>query len=222
MIIIDIIISIMIKKINKQFRQKKNLIYKILISNNFLLFFLLLIIFLYPFFNRPQENIYILGSVIDNIIPLVPFFSILYLLYFPWLFINIFLAWYRKNNFKPLAYSLIIINVIAYLIYLTLQTHVTREVIISQDFFSQILRFIYNHDHPYNCFPSLHSALSASLASYYLITNSKNKYINVVIAILIIISTLFVKQHYVADVIFGSFLGIFITWLIFLKSKNQN
>ena len=65
------------------------------------------------------------------------------------------------------------------------------------------LRFLYDADPPYNCFPSIHVAHSfvSALASFRV--HRPLGYAALSCAWFVAISTLFTKQHYVADVIAG-------------------
>lgn len=183
---------------------------------------LVIVFFLYALINEPHETVYVLNSGIDDLIPRIPAFSVIYLAFLPWVFFTVFFAWYKKRDFKQLAYSLIIINLIAYAVYLVFQTRVPREAIVQNDIFSKILQFIYDRDKPYNCFPSLHSAMSASMATYFVIRKSKWAWLSIIFAALIVVSTLFVKQHFIADAISGIILGIVVTSLVFIISIRKN
>jgi membrane-associated phospholipid phosphatase len=70
------------------------------------------------------------------------------------------------------------------------------------------LRFLYGADPPYNCFPSLHVAHSfvSALACYRV--HRTLGFTAVTCASLVAVSTLFIKQHYVADVIAGIFMAV--------------
>jgi membrane-associated phospholipid phosphatase len=151
-------------------------------------------------------------------------FAIPYLFYLPWLWVVIFYSWLKNKSFHKLAYSVIIIEAIAYCVYLTFQTYIPREPIISNDIFSWVLRFIYNYDQPYNALPSLHAALSTSIASYFICRKSRWSLVSVSIAIVIIASTLLVKQHFVMDAVSGIILGAVVTLVVFkvLSCKDKS
>lgn len=99
---------------------------------------------------------------------------------------------------------------ISYVIYLLFQTTVPRPILLGSDFLTRLVGFIYSYDNPFNCFPSLHV-----LTSYLLIKGireSKPKIavdtvIIIGIATVIILSTQFIKQHVVLDVVFAVLLG---------------
>ena len=178
---------------------------------------------MYFVLNMPQSSVHILRTVFDDQIPRLPIFSIIYLSFLPWFWGITIYAWLKNRYFRQLALSVIIVNLIAFVVYLVFQTYVPRQAIVSNDFFSGILQFIYNSDQPYNGFPSLHSALSATVATYFVIRHSKWSWAAVLMAALIVVSTLFVKQHFIADAVAGVTLGITVTWVVFrlfLKRKE--
>ena len=175
---------------------------------------------MYFVLNAPQLSLHILRTFLDDQIPRLPIFSIIYLAFLPWFWGVVIYSWFKKRYFRQLAWSVIIVNLIAFAVYLTFQTYVPREAIMSNNFFSGILQFIYNSDQPYNGFPSLHSALSAATATYFVCIKSKRAWIAVAIAVLIVASTLFVKQHFIADAISGVILGVVTTLIIFGLPKK--
>ncbi len=62
---------------------------------------------------------------------------------------------------------------------------------------------VYAGDNAYNDFPSLHTSLSTILAIHWV---KANKPLGIVLSVwtaLIVASTLLVKQHYIADLVFG-------------------
>ncbi|WP_307411882.1 phosphatase PAP2 family protein [Paenibacillus sp. W2I17] len=84
-----------------------------------------------------------------------------------------------------------------------------------------MVRFVYTTDQPYNCFPSIHV-----LTSYLMLRGGHvfNRTIHLIIAInsiLIIISTVLVKQHVVADILGGILVGSYVfgwqKWLSYEK-----
>ena len=72
---------------------------------------------------------------------------------------------------------------------------------------------VYAGDNQFNDFPSLHTSLSTILAIHWV---RVNKPLGIVLSIwtaLIVASTLFVKQHYIADMLFGLALAFTFAWL---------
>jgi membrane-associated phospholipid phosphatase len=83
-------------------------------------------------------------------------------------------------------------------------------------FAAWMLGLIYSLDAPYNCFPSLHVAYAfvAALACYRV--HRQVGIAAIAWAALIGVSTVYTKQHYVADVLAGAAMGV-IAYLLFLR-----
>lgn len=181
-----------------------------------------IILVMYFVLNMPQTTVHVLQTSLDKQIPRLPVFTIPYLAFLPWLYGTLIYSFIKNHYFRQLAISFIIINLIAFVVYMTFQTYVPRDVITSHDLFSGILQFIYNHDQPYAGFPSLHSALSVSIATYFVCMKSKWAWAAVAMASLVVVSTLFTKQHFVLDAVSGVGLGCLVTWGVFRVFSLRN
>jgi membrane-associated phospholipid phosphatase len=190
-------------------------------KNVFILVVLLLVFCIYFLLNIPHGSVYILRTSLDEQIPRIPIFSIPYLAFFPLLFGVVLYSWFKNKLFRQLAISIIIVCLSAFCVYIFFQTYVPREPIVENDFFSGLLRFIYSYDQPYNALPSLHAALSTVVAVYFVCSKSRWAWAFVAMAILIVISTLFTKQHFIADAISGVALGLVVTWAVFRLFPNK-
>jgi len=72
-------------------------------------------------------------------------------------------------------------------------------MITGTDFFSNLILNLYKVDKPYNCFPSIHVLNSVLIALYIYESEKVNKWIKAICIIMsasIILSTMFIKQHY--------------------------
>ncbi|MFZ2125322.1 MAG: phosphatase PAP2 family protein [Candidatus Saccharimonadales bacterium] len=176
---------------------------------------------LYFVFNAPADVINNVKIAFDNSIPRLPVFVVPYLLFLPWLWLIVIYAWLKKKSFYQLALSLTIVNLVAYVVYLSFQTIVPRDPVVGNDIFSSILRLIYENDLPYAAMPSLHSGLSAVAATYFVLRKSKWALAFVSMAALIIVSTLFTKQHFFLDAVTGVGLGFATTLLVFKIVPNE-
>lgn len=181
------------------------------IWNNKIIYLLLIGLSFFPYvlLNQPSKNIYSLQLVIDRWIPLLPIFAIPYILFIPFLLITLVFFIFFSNLSQSITKSLILCLFIAYGFYILYPTTVARPEIAATDIFSKLVLFIYSLDKPYNCFPSLHTSLSV-LALLYWIQRFPNILIPMGIFVLsIILSTLFIKQHYIPDVLSGIALAVF-------------
>lgn len=156
-----------------------------------------------------------IATTIDFAIPFIPLFVLFYLMWYPVLLTSLFLSIKKKELFKKTTLSFVIVAGFSFCVYVLFQTEITRAVITSADIFSRIVLFIYHQDMPINCFPSLHVSGSVLANLCTLNANKKIGLIMIPITILIILSTLFIKQHFVFDVIGGIVLAIGTYLLVF-------
>lgn len=150
-------------------------------------------------------------TFIDDIIPFNAFFVVPYVLWYAYVaWFLLYLCIIDKDSYFKLLTSLIIGMLISYVVFYFYPSHVPRPIIIKKDVFSELVGFIYQRDNAYNCFPSIHVLNSLLVAmhvnaSYEVMMGTK--IICSVLATLIIMSTLFIKQHYFVDAIGAIFLG---------------
>jgi len=92
-------------------------------------------------------------------------------------------------------------------------------MITGSDFFSNLVLNLYEADNPYNCFPSIH-VLNSVLIALFTFESEKvhklTKAICVIISVSIILSTMFIKQHYFADVV----AGIIFACILYFSFRN--
>ncbi len=153
------------------------------------------------------QKLHSLYTDIDDLIPFVSVFIIPYMMYMPNLIISlIIMCYYDEERYFISLLTLNVVNYICLIIYLNFQTYVPRPIITHNDFLCNFAKFIYSRDNPYNCFPSIHVAATFSaLKGINKLKNMPTKYkigFNIV-GWLIIISTQFVKQHVLIDLLAG-------------------
>lgn len=169
---------------------------------------LIAVFLLYPWLNKRAANAHIIKLWIDDWIPLVPIFSIPYILYIPFLAITLGYFVFFTELYQPISISFIFCIGVASIIYFFYQTTVPRPEITGTDVFSKMVLYIYSKDHPYNCFPSLHTALSVLSFLYWIQVFPNLKWSMGAFVLSILISTVTLKQHYIPDVISGILLAI--------------
>ena len=172
-----------------------------------------------------------LNTALDNIIPFVPEWAIFYLyLFYP--LTGLTIAWFALVDHRrgyPLAFSLILINLVADLVYIVfpVTTDIYRQVLLAHPLvgnaFASAMYAHYGTDPSFNCFPSLHVAVAT--ISFYawhryarLLRNPAVRGISIgmlVVGIGVVLSTLFVKQHYIADEAAGIVLALAIGKWVF-------
>jgi membrane-associated phospholipid phosphatase len=161
--------------------------------------------------NNYRGNVHILRTHIDMIIPFEKIFIIPYLLwFFYFVSVLVYFAIVDKKSYFRMLFSIIIGNLLCFIVYYFYPTTVPRPDIIENDILSNLVRVTYKSDNPFNCFPSVH-VLNALLASMYLFEYNKKaivRYFSVFAFVLITLSTLFVKQHYILDAVASSIIGV--------------
>ncbi len=206
----------------------------------FLLFYLLLNTFPYYWTGQlyPAGSGFRLETGLDAVIPFVPEMVIFYMyLFYPLVILTMFyfaFVEYRKGY--ALGWSLVAINGIAVLIYIAfpVSTYWYRQELLAQPMVGNVwatqVYNIFASDTSFNCFPSLHAAVSTicffTWFQYAKIKPSKTTksvaLAALVIAAGVILSTLFIKQHYIADEIAGIALAWVVGTLLFKKLWNSD
>lgn len=170
-----------------------------------------------------QGNLNLIGNTIDTKIPFVPAFFIPYCIWYLMIFIIPYYLYCKdKDKFIKYTIAYILCSMIGNIVFISYPSTVARPTVTGTDIFSLIAKFIYWIDTPTNCFPSLHCAISMLFILY--ICESKNTNIITkisvcIISILIMLSTLFTKQHVFIDFISGDIIAL-IVYLIVKPSKK--
>ncbi len=146
---------------------------------------------------------------IDHWIPFSKVFVLPYYFWYLQLLTGIFwLVFTRRSGRLIYHYTTAILLALAVssLVFVIYPTHVPRPDVVGDDILARMVRLIYEIDHPYNCFPSLHVAL-AVLTAYALYRIGPQRVwfylLNGVTLILIVLSTVLTKQHYTPDILGG-------------------
>ncbi|MGE5426010.1 MAG: phosphatase PAP2 family protein [Bacillota bacterium] len=137
--------------------------------------------------------------------------------YVSWaLYIAVFCLFIRRRakEFIQFATILVVIHALIFLIY---PVEFPREY--NVDSLSKINSFLLSCDNPQNCFPSLHVSLIflTILSAPLLGISHKMRYLFIIWGTVIMISVIFVKQHYVIDALGG----ILVTTIYFSLIKNR-
>ena len=158
-------------------------------------------------------NVLFLRTPVDDLIPVVGPFVIPYVSLRPFIYASaaVFL-FFRVRVYRSAAVSMTVVLLVSYAFYVFAQTYIDRPVLGGDDLFSRMIRDVYASDQPYNDFPSLHASLSTVFALHWLRVDRRVGLSIAIWAGLIVISTVFVKQHYVPDVVAGVLLASVTSW----------
>jgi len=158
---------------------------------------------IYQKLNERAGGADVLMTGLDRKIPFLPAFSVPYLLFIPYLFFITIYGIVVSPYYAEIAASALAIQLIAAVIYWRQQTHVPRPPVTEKDVFSRLTAYIYGYDRPYCAFPSLHVAYSVFCAYWSFFLFPALAPFCVVLTAAIVASTLFIKQHVIADVFAG-------------------
>jgi membrane-associated phospholipid phosphatase len=158
-----------------------------------------------------------LRTPIDQALPVVPVFVVPYVSLQPFIYgsLVIFLL-FRARVFQSAVLSMIVTFLVSYAFFAFLQTYVERPTLTGADVLTRMIRDVYAGDHPFNDFPSLHVSTSAIIAIHWWRFSRRFGPVPVIWSALIAMSTVLIRQHYLADVVGGLVLA-FGTSLLFLR-----
>ena len=146
-----------------------------------------------------------LRTPLDDAIPVVSAFVIPYVSLRPFLYGSLVLfLLLRVRVYRSAALSMIVVFVVSYVFYFFLQSFIERPTLTGGDAFTSMIRDVYAGDQPFNDFPSLHASLSTLVAVHWLHVSRRVGVVVAIWATLVVLSTVFVKQHYVADMLAGA------------------
>ena len=173
--------------------------------------------FMYFISKLTPFSLHLIEINLDKLIPFIIYFVYLYISWYLMLFIIPYIMYLKdKIIFKKYVISIVISILIVFLIYFFYLITITRPNIVVNSFTSFALKLIYIVDTPVNCLPSMHC-----LICFMFIYNSlrkafstKFKIITIVWSILIILSTLFIKQHAILDVISAFIVSLIIYYIV--------
>ncbi len=166
---------------------------------------------------------HIIGSEIDSLIPFLPVFIVPYILWYLFLIVVPCILYEQdRNTFYWYLVTNFLVDTVATIIFILYPTLLIRPDLSINGIFTWLISIIYWGDTPaLNCFPSIHCA-SCFVSIFIMIKSNKiksqHRFTTSIFAALIILSTLFIKQHAVIDVV-GAFVLAFIM-LVLVKRTS--
>lgn len=168
------------------------------------------------------KNGYNLTISIDNKMRFNSIFVIPYVYWYVYIIVGFIIILIRsRQDYMRVFLSFFIGMFICYLIYYVYPTEISRPIVENNNILNGLVNIIYSADKPVNCFPSLHV-----LTTYFVIRYTKYKhskkvfYYTQVMGVLIILSTVFIKQHFVLDIIGAIILCEVV--MLFIKRVDDN
>ena len=158
---------------------------------------------------------------LDRLLPLVPTWALIYGALYAFLIVLPVFVIQREDLIRRTVWAYLMVWTLAFTCFLLYPTVAPRpETVLGDGFAVWGLRFLYDADPPYNCFPSLHVAHSFVSA---LASSRVHRALGLVamsFALLVALSTLFTKQHYVADLMAGILLAM-VAYAVFLRGHSR-
>lgn len=164
---------------------------------------------IYKLLNNDGRSVHNIATALDYSIPFVKEFIIPYSIWYPFIMLGLlYLCFKDRKVFVRTVISIDIGLICCYIVYMVYQTTVPRPVLTGDDIFTKLVSITYTLDEPYNCFPSIHVLTSYLVMKAFYYGGFRGKLIKgtmFLVGSTIIISTLLIKQHFIAD-IFGAIL----------------
>jgi membrane-associated phospholipid phosphatase len=153
-------------------------------------------------------------------IPLTPEFVFIYLTIYP-TFLLPFLFIHQKDFFRLFSIAYITVMCVCYLTYLFYPVSIHRPELVVHSFSTWVLGIVYGADRPWNCFPSLHVAMSLLAALTILEVHRIRGMLTLLLTFWIAFSTVLIKQHYVLDVVAAMLLTVAI-YFVYMRRRILN
>jgi membrane-associated phospholipid phosphatase len=147
------------------------------------------------------------GSIwLDRLIPFAPWWVVIYTLgnvFYLVPFVLVRDSW----RFTRMAIGFFAVVTIAFLVFVAVPLEVKTDLIYGPDAVSQYVDGLHHRDTPFNSFPSLHVTLTVFAWLIILLESRRLGLWTAPLALGIVVSVLFVKQHVVIDLVAGLVLG---------------
>lgn len=174
---------------------------------------------IYKILNTNPRNPVILSTNLDTMIPFLPIFIVPYIVWYAFILGYLIYFWYKDISVYLKTLSVIVIGeLVCFVIYFYFQTTVPRPKLVGDGILVDLVGMIYSHDQPFNAFPSIHVLTTFAIILGNINIRNKHVFHSVFVSVMgsmIIISTLFVKQHYILDMFASMFLTSFIYGIVF-------
>ena len=169
----------------------------------------------------PASSCHAMHCFIDD---LIPFNEVFVIFYVSWYLLIVgsllYFMLYNIEGFKNLSKYIIITQVVAMMVYIVYPSRqdLRPEVFADDNLLTQLVGLLYTADTNTGVCPSLHVAYSLGIASVWIKEKDVSIIVRtfvVVLAVLICLSTMFIKQHSAVDVIAALPLGLLAEILVF-------
>ncbi|XCP84843.1 phosphatase PAP2 family protein [Roseburia hominis] len=175
------------------------------------------------------SDYFVIHSVFDDFIPFIEVFIIPYLMWFAFIAVTVlYFLFTDKQGYLRLT-TLMFTGMTIFLIICTIfpnGLNLRPEVFTRENIFIDLVRHLYAADTPTNVLPSLH--VYNSIACYIAISHSEKlrqsrlvQKGSFILTVLIVLSTMFLKQHSVVDVVAAGVMAYFMYQIVYVPSETR-
>lgn len=146
-------------------------------------------------------------TALDAHIPFLAGFVFAYLAYYPFLLLPLPIVRERAHFYHAVT-AFIVLELTALAVFIAVPSHMVRPEVLGPGLSNALVRWVYRVDQGWNLVPSLHVGHTVLVALFF--RELAPKYFPAVAlgTLLISLSTVFIKQHYVIDIPFGLFFAV--------------
>ena len=188
---------------------------------------LLYLMIYFPWFHHLEKTVtthfHVIHVALDDYIPFCEYFIIPYFLWFAYVAWSVLYFYFKNKDEYFRLCGMLFSGMTIFLIVSTIYPngHYLRPVYFDHNnIFIQMVKMLYAADTPTNLFPSIHvyNSIAVNIAVWHSINFKEKKWVRFgssILMVLIILSTMFLKQHSVFDVVTGIVLSVFMYSLVY-------
>ena len=188
---------------------------------------LLYLMIYFPWFHHLEKTVtthfHVIHVALDDYIPFCEYFIIPYFLWFAYVAWSVLYFYFKNKDEYFRLCGMLFSGMTIFLIVSTIYPngHYLRPVYFDHNnIFIQMVRMLYAADTPTNLFPSIHvyNSIAVNIAVWHSSNFKEKKWVRFgssILMVLIILSTMFLKQHSVFDVVTGIVLSVFMYSLVY-------
>lgn len=169
----------------------------------------------------PAEQCHVIWCPLDDVVPFCEYFLIPYVFWYVWIVASlVYFALYDTGSFRSMSKYIIVTQAVAMLVYILYPSRqdLRPETFATDNLLTRTVAFLYAFDTNTGVCPSLHVAYSVGIASAWVHRKESavlTKISMILLAILISLSTAFIKQHSVVDIFAAIPVCVLAEWLVF-------
>jgi len=184
----------------------------------------------FPWFSYLEKNVttrfHVIHTPLDDKIPFLECFVVPYLLWFFYVAAAVLYFFFKNKDEYFRLCAFLFVGMTVFLIVSTVYPngHYLRPAAFERDnIFTTLVSYLYEVDTPTNLFPSIHvyNSIGVNIAVWHCDNFRENKTVRIgsfVLMVSIILSTMFLKQHSVFDVITGIVFAAFMYTMVYTRN----